>query len=422
MLQIKISMCECQWQTRAAQTQMTLDIRTMLIVMIATSLLLAVSLMVSVGPRFRDGLGKWTGAMLLQAVVFALYAVRGNWPDFASIVLPNALFVTCMTLQAAAVREFHGRPTSRWWHVIPALAVALLFVATLDKFLLRVTLSGVIFGSGLLALAVMVQRFNREDRGSARSLLLTGYLIGTTTMITRAVVSVLDPTAVPGFLSASAFQGITFLFGFIVILITSLGFLLLHKERSEDMAQKLSVIDPLTGAFNRRTFMELAEKEIARTRRTRGSLSLIMLDLDLFKQMNDRNGHLAGDEVLKGVVSVLLTCLRKEDLLVRYGGEEFCILLPGVAIDHAALMAERARNGVEQQRFFFDGKSLHVTISIGLAALSLDGNEGVDTLVSRADEALYAAKKAGRNRVVAFPSNTTLGMLLMSQRESPQVQ
>ena len=198
--------------------------------------------------------------------------------------------------------------------------------------------------------------------------------------------------------------------------VTSVGFLLLHKERSEEAAQKLALTDPLTGAFNRRTFLELAEREIARTRRSKGSLSLIMLDIDHFKQTNDRNGHLAGDEVLKALVAVVLTCLRKEDLLVRYGGEEFCTLLPSVAVDRATAMAERMRDAVEQARFSFDGRILPVTVSIGVSSLSLDGNEGVDRLISRADEALYTAKKSGRNRVVAFPPNTTLAMLMMSQR------
>lgn len=395
---------------------MILDSRTLLIVMIATSLLLAISLLVAVGPRFRYGLGKWTASLLLQSVAFVLLTARGVWPDAATVVLPNACLTLVLTLQMAAIREFHGRTSSIWWHVLPVLAVAGMFVFVMNDSILRIILHGVVFGVGALALAIMVQRLNPESRGSARWLMLGGYLIGAATMGSRAVVSVVDPGAIPSFLGPSAFQGINFLFVFAVILVTSVGFLLLHKERSEEAAQKLALTDPLTGAFNRRTFLELAEKEIARTRRARGSLSLIMLDLDHFKQMNDRNGHLAGDEVLKGVVAITLTCLRKEDFLVRYGGEEFCILLPSVAIDRAAVMAERIREAVEQARFSFKGRALSVTISIGVTTLSMDGNENIDTVVNRADEALYAAKKAGRNRVVAFPANTTLAMLMMSQR------
>ena len=392
--------CQDSGHPRIRHT-LILDLRTLMIVMIATSLLLAVSLMVAVGPRFHDGLGTWTSALLLQALVFALYAVRGVWPDSVSIVIPNALFITCMTLQAAAICEFYGKRLSRWWHALPALLVATLFAFFIEKFLVQVVLAGVIFGAGMLSLAILVQRQNRESHGSARWLLLIGYLIGAATMLARAMVGIIDPGSIPGFMIPSPFQGITYIFGFAVILVTSVGFLLLHKERSEEAAQKLALTDPLTGAFNRRTFMELAEKEVARTRRARGSLSLVMLDLDSFKQINDLNGHLAGDEVLKGVVSVVQNCLRKEDLLVRFGGEEFCILLPGVSIDEAVILAERTRLRIEKARFTFGGRALHVTVSIGLAKLSLEGEEGVETLVSRADEALYSAKKAGRNRVVA---------------------
>ena len=395
---------------------MILDLRTQMVMIIATSLLLAVSLMVAVGPRFRDGLGKWTGAMLLQAIVFGLYAARGIWPDFASIIFPNTLFIICMTLQAAAIHEFHGKRLNRWWHVFPALVVAALFALFIDKFSIHVIMAGIIFGAGMLALAVLVQRQNHGDRGSARRLLLTGYLIGAATMFARAGVGIAEPGAIPGFMISSPLQGITYVFWFAVILVTSVGFLLLHKERSEEDAQKLAFTDPLTGAFNRRTFLELAEKEIARTRRAIGSLSLMMLDVDHFKQINDRNGHLAGDEVLKRVVSVVMMALRKEDMLVRYGGEEFCILLPNTAIDRAMIMAERTRDAIEQAHFMFNERTLRVTVSIGVATLSSEGSEGVETLVSRADEALYSAKRAGRNRVVAFPTNTTLGMLMMNRR------
>jgi diguanylate cyclase (GGDEF)-like protein len=302
------------------------------------------------------------------------------------------------------------------WHVLPMLLAAAPFALVMGNLQARMILHSAMYGGGLLVLAIMVQRLNPEERGSARWLLLTGYLIGAATMFARAIASIIEPASVASLLVPTPFQGITFLIGFMVILVTSIGFLLLHKERIEEAAQKLALIDPLTGAFNRRTFLELAEKEIARTRRARGSLSLVMLDLDHFKMINDRNGHLAGDEVLKGVVAIVLTCLRKEDLLVRYGGEEFCMLLPNVALDRASMMAERIREAVDVARFSFNGRSLAVTISIGVTALSTDGVEDVDMLVHRADEALYAAKKSGRNRVVAFPANTTLGMLMMSQR------
>ena len=133
--------------------------------MISTSLVLAVSLMVAVGPRFRDGLGKWTASMMLQALMFGLYAARGTWPDFVTIVVANALFFTCITLQAAAIREFHHRSMSNWWHVLPMLLAGMQFALVMDNFTARIILNSALYGSGLLVLAIMVQRLDPEERG-----------------------------------------------------------------------------------------------------------------------------------------------------------------------------------------------------------------------------------------------------------------
>ena len=165
--------------------------------------------------------------------------------------------------------------------------------------------------------------------------------------------------------------------------------------------------DPLTGVFNRRTFLELAEKEIARSRRADTPLALVMLDLDHFKVINDRHGHLAGDFVLKRFVEITRFCLRQEDLFVRYGGEEFCVLLPNTTSDEALALAERVRRAVENAAFIFktgkDEPAIPVTVSAGVAELDRARLEEIGGLVSRADEALYAAKRSGRNRCTASP-------------------
>jgi len=243
-----------------------------------------------------------------------------------------------------------------------------------------------------------------------------GFLLGAFTLFARAIAAVVDPTLIKDLQTPGYFMGITFLVTDAVILLTSVGFLLMHMERAEEAARQLAVTDPLTGTFNRRTFLELGAKEIARTRRAKSSLALLMLDLDHFKKVNDRYGHQAGDEALKCVVDCLQGCLRREDLLVRYGGEEFCVLLPDVALDHAALLAERARAAVEASGFHFQGTKIPLTISIGVALLARDSAEDIERLVSRADEALYSAKASGRNRVVAYPENSTIALLSRRQR------
>jgi diguanylate cyclase (GGDEF)-like protein len=157
--------------------------------------------------------------------------------------------------------------------------------------------------------------------------------------------------------------------------------------------QHIAAIDPLTGIANRATFQTVLGQELSRTRRTGGSVSLALLDLDHFKRLNDTHGHQAGDEVLRRLAAVLDDCSRGFDTAARYGGEEFAIILPHTTPEEALEVAERLRTGVRDA-----GIEPAVTVSIGVASYPRDASDG-DELVRLADEALYASKRAGRNRV-----------------------
>lgn len=392
-----------------------LDVRTLFVVMIVTCLLLAASMTAAVGMQFRDGVGKWTGSLLLQATMFILLMLRGVLPDGVVIVAPSAMVMVSLTLQGAAILEFHQKPMSIWWHAIPAGLILVLFSLMQDNHAARIIVSGVLLGTAMLWLGLLLQRLHTGTTSPARWIVIVGFIVGSFDLYARVTVVIIDPAAIRSTLQPGVFQGINFLIAYAVILTTSLGFLLLQKERAEESAQKLAVTDPLTGTFNRRTFLELADKEISRAQRAGTALSLVMLDLDHFKRVNDEYGHPAGDEVLKRAVTILQASLRREDLLVRYGGEEFCILLPNVALDHATLMAERARDAIQHGSFQYKGRIIPITISLGVASM-LDKGDTTAMLIARADEALYSAKRAGRNRVVAFPENSTFAMLMRSQR------
>jgi diguanylate cyclase (GGDEF)-like protein len=162
---------------------------------------------------------------------------------------------------------------------------------------------------------------------------------------------------------------------------------------------RLSQSDPLTGALNRRG-LDLAFPEVAATDADDGvvrPLSVAMVDIDHFKRVNDEYGHAIGDEVLKRVVHLLSSVLRAGDAIVRMGGEEFLLILPSVELARAAPIAERARAAVAEARFTAADVTLEVTISVGVAERR--AGEGRDALIKRADEALYAAKRDGRDRV-----------------------
>ena len=165
-----------------------------------------------------------------------------------------------------------------------------------------------------------------------------------------------------------------------------------------DEIYRLSTIDGLTQVNNRRSFDETIEREISRCRRYGRTLSMVLIDVDHFKRINDTFGHLAGDAVLKEVASAIKKRIRKEDLLARYGGEEFAVLTTEVDLKGALAMAEKVRKVIEKHEFSFDDEIIPVTISCGVSTLGKK-SDGAEAMVQRADEKLYEAKEAGRNQV-----------------------
>ena len=168
---------------------------------------------------------------------------------------------------------------------------------------------------------------------------------------------------------------------------------LYHEE-----IHRLVVTDGLTGAATKRALLEFLGRELLRAERHARPLSLVMLDIDHFKQVNDTHGHLAGDQILQSLAARLLGEVRGEELLARYGGEEFAVVLPETNLDEAARFCERIRARVEARAFDWQEQALHVTISIGAA--STEPGDDHASLIARADARLYEAKRTGRNRSV----------------------
>ena len=177
-----------------------------------------------------------------------------------------------------------------------------------------------------------------------------------------------------------------------------------HDELEEQFQQRMyesALKDPLTGAFNRRHLMERLELELAYAIRHGTTLSLVLFDLDHFKQVNDTWGHLAGDLVLRTVSAAVAGAIRREDMLARHGGEEFALVLRGTDREHATLLAERIRVIVEGLQVEWEGQRVPVTASFGVASVPFTGSSSRTELLAAADAMLYEAKARGRNRVCA---------------------
>lgn len=200
-------------------------------------------------------------------------------------------------------------------------------------------------------------------------------------------------------ISSNALLGV-FLFNLTVVF-CMFSYLSLFYVNTVSSAQRklqfMATTDPLTRLFNRRHMIELAEKEIARCERHPLQLTFLLLDIDHFKQFNDRYGHDVGDRVLQRMSVLLTSVLRAQDSLGRWGGEEFLTLLPDTDAEQALLIAERMRATVEQDQWECEGFALAVTLSIGVSEYR--PGEDLSLAIARADRALYQGKEGGRNRV-----------------------
>lgn len=178
----------------------------------------------------------------------------------------------------------------------------------------------------------------------------------------------------------------------VVLMLTNLTI-----NRYQRTLEKMATTDKLTGVANRQAFELIAERALRDAHRTRESLSVILIDIDHFKEINDRLGHLTGDAVIQAVAQAIQDMLRESDLVCRWGGEEFLVLLKSCDAASAQVLAEKFRAGVGALRFSHGGDSMGVTASFGIA--QYNGSETMEQVFGRADQALYAAKRAGRDRV-----------------------
>lgn len=178
--------------------------------------------------------------------------------------------------------------------------------------------------------------------------------------------------------------------------------LILNNSLQHEQLQKLAALDPLTGVYNRRFGLNRLKEECARSLRFNSALGVMMLDIDKFKMVNDTYGHIAGDRVIKNIVIETQKILRSGDILIRYGGEEFLLILPGANIENTYKVAERIRFAINQSKIVYGENEIQVNVSIGIDSCPESNVTEPLELIKNADTALYKAKSSGRNRTVIF--------------------
>ena len=308
--------------------------------------------------------------------------------------LEGLVWILAMSLEMAAYCVFFG--FVRWGRVL--LPITLLSSA--------IVLAGAALGVNYVQLSALVGAVVALFAAAMawallrrRSASLLQRIIGVNDALfaTAILVWVASAWLGKGPLDHSAAQQVAYLTGYMLMIVNGFGFLLLCKQKDDSRMAKLATTDCLTGLPNRHAFLEHADGARLQAQRQRTGLGLLMIDIDHFKQINDRWGHASGDEALVVFARTVRQLLREHETIGRLGGEEFALLLPGADLDAAVQAAERLRRAIREATVITSGPTYRMTVSIGVVVL--DPHEDLGGAMARADHALYAAKRAGRDRV-----------------------
>ena len=340
------------------------------------------------------GLLPWMWARIAFGATQLLAWARPEAGIALLTIVEAAGWIAGLTLETAAYAIFFGYPQLRRY-LVPLAALNLLlacaaFVGGMPYAQLIVYVSLVIGFGSFTAGAVLL-----HPRLPGATTLQR--LIGTNDLGCGALLALWALLVLLGFSSTPAMEAVAYIAGYLLLIVNGVGFILMSKQRDDARMERLATTDDLTGLLNRRAFFARADAARLLALRMRQPITLLMLDIDHFKQLNDRFGHATGDEALVKFSATCAEALRGHDILGRLGGEEFALVLPGTDLDGAIHAAERLRQGVVDTRLLTCGNSYTMTVSIGVVLIAPD--EDLPTGLARADHALYEAKRNGRNRV-----------------------
>ncbi len=381
---------------------------------------LALAFTITGYPRFLQyPMRLWVRGLLIQPFSYALFSLRGQIPDWLSIIVANTLLSISFVHLVLALYVYNRKPAK-----LPLMIaiVAMTFIgetlltyvwpSLYGRICLMSLLLALMCGLGIKAIYQRVEVITRPEHLVA-IMLLVGGLIMLARILRVPDVGMLSLTA------STAMQGIVFTYASLLPVIATSGFLLMCGERLNKHLMQLATLDPLTGVYNRRTMTELASKAVAASKRHGGALSLLIIDIDHFKRINDQFGHEAGDLALCRFVELVGEVLRESDVFARLGGEEFVVILPDSDERAAIEIAERIRQRLADSDFSVSGWQVPLRVSIGVGTLG-PAISDLETLLRMTDHAMYEAKRNGRNRVVPVSAMHSQSALDFGTRESPQ--
>ena len=379
---------------------MSLDVNTLFLVTIYVEAILGLLLLFAwvQNPSIR-AVAWWGFAHILRAGSIALFGLYGNAPDFVSIDVANALLLTAFAVTWMGARVFDGRRV-RLTALFAGAAVWILISRAMPNS--QALDAGVLASSGIIATytwltAYEFWRGRSEPLVSRWPAIFMLFAHGSLYLLRTPVSAML--TGLPAsevfgsvWLTVLSFEGLLFTISIAFILLA------MAKERTEFRHKTAAMVDPLTGVANRRAFLQASDDLMRQHGSEERSVSVMLFDLDHFKQINDRFGHALGDRVLQIFADTVSINLRPTDIFGRLGGEEFAACLRNVGVEYTVALAERIRGDFEKAAAIVAGSTVGSTVSVGVV-VSQQTPFDLHALLGRADQALYAAKERGRNRV-----------------------
>lgn len=388
---------------------MTLDARSILLTSTAVSFILtAMMLVYRLTRKVYAGFTYWLMGDVFITLGFLLVAMRGILPDFVTVLLGNIFLILALVVLHQGIRRFFGDYSQDRLNVAILIVFSLFlnyFLYVEDRVAMRIvltsfTLSFLMYRSGALLIFNAPEQLKKSAAPGGVMMWATGAFF-----FARAVDAITNFSTYDLF-SPRLINVLGFMMGAVLVSAWTFGFFFLNSTRLEleletiqAELRKLVVTDYLTGIYNRRYFYEHSQLEFQRAHRYQGSFSILVIDADNFKAINDEYGHAAGDLALQETANTISVSMRSSDICARLGGEEFGVMLLQTDKEYAIETAERIRAQVEQKVFSTtNGKQFSITVSVGVADF-LVNDKSIDDVINRADQALYRAKKNGKNSV-----------------------
>jgi len=382
-----------------------LDLRTLSVNNILVSLSLGICLIQYSKnyPQFK-GIKTIGYAFIVSGSGFLLIVLRNYIPDFLSIIISNVSFVLNMGLIHLGLAVFYGFNVKsiKQLHFVLLISIfisALVFTYIENDTNIRIVIISLILSIQCLFIMLSLLIAHQLNHHKANLMMAMSYLFFAIFFTLRVIVTISEKP-LGDFMNAGLLHSLAIITYQFIVIITSFGLVWIVSHKIHNTLKDQATHDPLTGVFNRRALEEILSVEHSRSLRNQSPLSVVMLDIDYFKRLNDRYGHGAGDQVLVLIADILVKNTRDYDSVARFGGEEFIILLPSTQTNKAKKVAEKLRAKIEQHDYKIEDKQkVEITASFGVTSCDL-AQEAWLNVLDRCDKALYLAKESGRNNVI----------------------